>query len=139
MRTVSVANDALLSEVARMLSKGKDIVLRTKGNSMLPFVVGGKDSVVLRQKETYTVGDIVLAEVAPGKFVLHRVIKTDGERITLMGDGNLYGTESCLPKDICGHAVAIVRNGKHRKIGRGRLWQMLLPVRKYLLAIYRRL
>ncbi|WP_026327369.1 S24/S26 family peptidase [Proteiniphilum acetatigenes] len=145
MRSVTLSNEIMLPEVARMLSEGKHVTIRAKGNSMLPFIVGGKDSVVLEGKGLYSVGDIVLAEIRPKLFVLHRILKIDDEQVTLMGDGNISGMEQCRKENICGRAITIIHKGKqidcnskkaHRK---ARLWRNLLPVRRYLLGIYRRI
>lgn len=144
-QVVTVPNGILLAEVTRLLDEGHDVCLMTKGNSMLPFIIGGRDSVVLRKFDTVETGDIVLARLSADRYVLHRVIAIDGQMVTLMGDGNIHGTESCTKEAICGTAVAIVdgkgvsrgcRGGSHGR--KARLWKALLPVRRYLLAIMRR-
>ena len=61
MNKVVVPNSILLGEVRSLLAEGKDVVIPTKGNSMLPFIRGGRDSVNLRRLDTLEVGDIVLA------------------------------------------------------------------------------
>ena len=133
-------NDVLLEEVAGLLSAGNDVTLLTKGNSMLPFIRGGIDSVRLRRLPEVACGDIVLAQVAPGHYVLHRVIRAENGALTLMGDGNVRGTEACRTEDVAGTAVAVVRpDGRERAPGRGRLWKALRPLRRYLLAVYRRI
>lgn len=145
MRTVTLPNEELLPEIARMLAEGNMVTLRAKGNSMLPFIVGGKDSVVLQKKDTFAIGDIVLAEVAPQVFVLHRIVNIEGEVVILMGDGNLQGTEECNKNNICGQVIAIIHNGKEIDCNskgerrKARIWKRLLPMRRYLLAIYRRI
>ena len=51
-----------LAQVPRLLDEGKAVVLKQiYGNSMLPFIRGGVDSVRLRKPEGVKVGDIVLA------------------------------------------------------------------------------
>ena len=139
MRTTTVPNEVLLPEVAKLLDEGRKVTIKAKGNSMLPFIIGGRDKVVLQKNEEYGKGDAVLAEIAPETFVLHRIIKIDGEKVILMGDGNLIGTEQCSIENICGQVVAIVRNGRQRKVKYRHIWQTLLPIRRYLLAIYRRI
>lgn len=145
MRKLTVANEELLPEVVKLLSEGNSVTIKAKGNSMLPFIVGDRDSVVLQKKDTYAIGDIVLAEIAPKLFVLHRIIKIEADKIILMGDGNLSGTEECRKENIHGRATSVIHNGKQvdcnsrsqqRKV---RIWAKLLPVRHYLLAIYRRI
>lgn len=105
---------------------------------MLPFIRPDKDSVVLKKKDSVSIGDIVLADLK-GRYVLHRVIKEDGEKLTLMGDGNVRGTESCSRKDVLGTVVTIMKNGVKPVVpGKGKLWKTLLPARRYLLAFYKR-
>ena len=140
-------NEVLLPEVAAMLAAGSEVELRTKGSSMLPFIVGDRDSVRLKAMPAYAEGDAVLAEIAPGRFVLHRIVRIDGDCVTLKGDGNLVGTESCRLGDVKGKAVAVVRPGGRirdlagpRSIARARRWNALpYFFRRYYLAIYRRL
>ena len=105
---------------------------------MLPFIRGGRDSVVLQKKESVEVGDIVLIRL-PGRYVLHRVIALDGDKVTLMGDGNIAGTEECTRADIMGTAIEIGRGNRAVKPGKGRIWRALKPFRRYILAIYRRI
>ena len=134
-----IPNDILLGEVAAVLSEGREAVITPSGNSMLPFIRGGRDRVVLRRMDDVAVGDIVLMH-AGGRYVLHRVIARDGDTITLMGDGNLRGTESCTTGDVVGTVTEIIRPDGHRHVpGKNRLWRSLRPVRRYLLAIYKRL
>lgn len=139
VRRRELPNDILLPEVAALLAAGSDVTLLTKGNSMLPFIRGGRDSVRLRKFPSAAPGDIVLARLAGGNYVLHRVIRAEEEKLTLMGDGNVRGTESCRAEDVAGTVVAVVRpDGSERAPGRGKAWKALRPVRRYLLGVYRR-
>ncbi len=139
MTSVQLPNDVLLSGAEVFLNEGRDVVLKTKGNSMLPFIRGDKDSVRLRKPDCLEVGDIVLVRL-PGRYVMHRIITSTGDDFVMMGDGNLVGTESFNRNDVIGKVVAIIKeNGKEVIPGKGRLWTKLRPVRRYLLAIYRRI
>ena len=134
-----IPNDILLGEVAALLREGREAVITPTGNSMLPFIRGGVDRVVLRRTDDVTVGDIVLVHTG-GRYILHRLIARDGDALTLMGDGNLQGTESCTTADVVGTVTAVIRpSGRELTPGKGRLWRILKPLRRYLLAIYRRL
>ena len=137
----TIANEVLLEDAATLMNEGRDVMLTPLGSSMLPFIRGGKDSVRLRKMPDVSVGDIdvVLYRRPPESYVLHRVIERNDRKLTLMGDGNIAGTEACSTEDVMGSVVGIVRNGKERPAGKGRLWQFLKPVRRYILAIYRRL
>ncbi len=145
MRTVNLPNEVLLSEISSLLNEGHTVTLKAKGNSMQPFIVGGRDNIVLVKTEKIEKGDIVLAKTTSGNFVLHRIIDIKNKYVTLMGDGNIKGTEQCRITDIAAQAITIIR--KNRQISTSskaerlkvRLWIGVRPIRKYLLAIYRRI
>lgn len=146
MKKMVMPNDVLLPAVGEIVSEGGSVTLRTKGMSMLPFIIGERDCVLLVRPEALKVGDIVLARVSNGAFVLHRIFAEEGDTLILMGDGNLAGKESCCRKDVLAQAVAIIKeNGKEVDCTSGmhrfkaRIWRLLMPVRRYLLAIYRRI
>jgi hypothetical protein len=88
---------------------------------------------------------VVLARIDGRRYVLHRIIEVTADRIVLMGDGNIRGQEICRPEDVLARADEIVAaDGTHRRLDtpkalrRARLWRRLLPVRRWLLAIYKR-
>ena len=110
----TVENDILFEDVTRMLNEGIQVTLTVKGRSMSPYIRHAKDSVVLAKadSEKLAVGDIVLAKTTQGQFVLHRIIRLEGEKAVLMGDGNLKGTENCLQSDIRGKVLFIERRGR---------------------------
>ncbi len=133
-----VANELLLEEAASLMNEGREVNFTPLGGSMLPFIKGGKDSVRLQKKADVAVGDIVLVRLPGPRYVLHRVIRVDGDALTLMGDGNIAGTESCTKDDVLGTVVAIVKEKRTVIPGKARLWRALKPIRRYILAIYRR-
>jgi hypothetical protein len=113
---------------------------------MLPFVVGWRDCVILQKAAHPKVGDVVVAWVEGRRYVLHRIIRIDGERVTLMGDGNLSGTESCTLGDVKALITHVVdANGKRRDIYTrwrriaARAWWYIRPFRRYILFIYKRI
>lgn len=143
MRRLTVPNNPLFDEVSRLLDEGRQVTIRTKGRSMLPFIRGGRDSVLLLSQKDYQAGDIVLFKTG-GRYILHRILQVKGDQVTLMGDGNLYGKEHCLKTEICGKAVRIIHpDGSvvycDSRVQRGKawMWQKLRPVRRYLLFFYR--
>ena len=137
---VLLDNVQYFSEVARLLAEGHSVTIPAKGRSMLPFIIGGRDSLVLVAAGSLCVGDIVLARLPERGYVLHRVYRLSGDSLTLMGDGNLRAVERCRVGDVVGKAVAILRDG-HRRVDcassaerrKARLWRHLLPLRRYLL------
>ena len=137
--TKKVENNILIPEMASLLREGKDVRFTPTGVSMRPFIEGGKDVVILRKMPDVTVGDIALAAIG-NAFVLHRVIVVDGERVTLLGDGNIGRTEECTKSDILGTVIRIENSrGRRKPLTRGRLWFYIKPARRILLKVYRKL
>ena len=143
---IVIPNSIMLGEVDNILREGKSVVIMTKGNSMLPFIRGERDSVELRRLPGYAPGDIVLSRIGTGHYVLHRIKAIGPDGVTLKGDGNLVGTEHCAPEDICGAAECIIRrNGrrvdcrKSSRVKRAERWNALpYTVRRYTLGLLRR-
>ena len=72
--TVELPNEIFLGEVKRLIAEGHDATLRVRGISMRPFLEDRRDKIVLTlPTRTPQVGDAVLAEIAPGKYVYHRI------------------------------------------------------------------
>ena len=140
-------NDILNNAIPQLTEEGREVILPVDGRSMLPFIVGGRDSVVLvRKSGDLRVGDIVLATTREKGPVIHRIhtISADGD-YALLGDGNLAQLEHCTYDDIKALAVAAIRpggcrvslqDGWHRFAAK--VWRLLLPARRYLLWIYRK-
>ena len=137
----------IIREAVKLVEDGVSVTFPVKGRSMIPFIVGGRDSVILQKPGRLEPGLVVLAEISPDHFVLHRIIdiSPDGMRITLMGDGNVRGTETCTPSTVLARATHVVDpEGRisplesEARLRRARLWRKLLPIRRYLLAIMRR-
>ena len=125
------------------MAEGHTATISVKGYSMRPFLEHERDRVMLDAPKDLKVGDAVLAEISKDHYVLHRIIDIDGDRVTLMGDGNISGTESCRVSDVAGVVTQYLRPRRmmfasdpklQRRI---RLWRKLLPVRRYLLFIYK--
>lgn len=138
-----VENDILIPELARLLNEEKEVRFTPSGVSMRPFIEGDKDSVVLAPLGRLPKrGDILLARVTgyAGRrtYVLHRLIRIEGELYILQGDGNLMGEEQCRLEDIIGRVMRIeTPSGRRKPLTRGCIWHALFPVRKWLLKIYR--
>ena len=146
MEKITLPNGLLFDEVTRLLSEGKEVIIPTKGSSMLPFIRGEKDCVALVRKQEVKEGDIVLAFVEGNRYILHRIWSVEGEKVTLMGDGNISGKELCRVSDISGTVTQIVKpDGRRISVDTqafrrcSRIWRKLLPFRRYILFIYRRL
>lgn len=135
-------NDVLLPFVVEQLKEGHTVTLSLRGRSMRPFLEDGRDKALLKLAVRVEVGDVVLAELSTGHFVLHRIVKIDGQQVTLRGDGNL-SNEYCLLSNLRAKAIGFYRKGRQTLDGtddyKWRVyswwWMHLYPVRRYLLFI----
>lgn len=143
--TNAISDHEIIQNAISLVREGLRVTFPVKGNSMLPFIIGGKESVDLVKPADLQVGHVVLAWVEGCRYVVHRVIRIEGEQVTLMGDGNIVGVEHCTLSDVAALAVNVVsRQGKHHnlyapwRVKASRLWFRLLPIRRWILAVYRR-
>lgn len=134
-----IGDDVLFGMVGELISEGREVVITPKGNSMLPFIRNGRDSVLLKNLDRPAeVGDILLVKIGD-RYIMHRVFAVDGRRITLMGDGNVRNKEHCTTDDVIGIVTEIHKKGGRVVIpGKGRFWRLIRPLRRYILAIYKR-
>ncbi len=145
MKTIALPNAIFIPEIKRAIDEGHTATFRVRGFSMRLFLEDRRDKVVVAPCKEVKVGDVVLAEVKKDLYVLHRVIKKEGERLTLMGDGNIYGTETCLCSNVIGVVTAFYRKGREKAdLADGKKWRIysffwlkLKPFRRYILAFYR--
>ena len=149
MRTIEIPNEIFIPKVKEVIDRGATATLRVKGHSMRIFLSNGRDLVTLvaPERENLRVGDVVLAEIQPKVYVLHRIIQRTQDQLTLMGDGNVGTTEACTINDVIGIVTLFYRKGRTKPDSvngwkwktYSRIWLTLTPFRRYILAIHRRL
>ncbi len=144
IKRIHFQNEVLIPQIITLLDSGHTVTLMLRGISMRPFLEDNRDKALLKKAEKLKVGDVVLAEISAKRYVLHRITEIEGERVVLMGDGNL-GTEQCQISDIHGYAVGFYRKGRNKMERTDSvkwktysfLWMHLRPIRRYLLFLYR--
>lgn len=144
--TIQLANDQLLPQVVNLINEGHTVTLPLRGYSMRPFLEHERDKALLAKPGKVSVGDAVLAEVYAGHYVLHRVVAINGDALTLLGDGNI-ACEHCRLCDVRARAIAFYRKGRSVADSTSglkwrlysKLWMGVRPLRRYLLAFYRRI
>ena len=143
-----VDNHTFMQEIRRMFNEEgrKSVTFVVRGSSMNPFLVSGRDKVVLIPPRKPKTGDVVLAEIMERTYALHRVIDIKDGVYTMQGDGNcLSSTEQFTEDKIVGIAEAFIRKGKPVRTDSRKwrmyscIWKTLKPFRRILLAIYRRI
>lgn len=145
METIQLQNDVFLPQVVEFINEGHTVTIIARGNSMMPFIQDGRDSLIFSNLDlNMRVGEAVLAEIHKGVFVCHRIVEIKDGIVTLRGDGNVQGTETCRMEDVKAQLIAVVRDGKYYDLRTSRAWKIysffwtnFLPLRRYLLALYR--
>ena len=112
-----LTDEQIIGEAVRLVGEGMSVTMGVNGRSMLPFIIGGRESVVLSRPGDVRPGDVVLARIGGRRYVLHRVLKVTPERVVLMGDGNVRGQETCRMEDVLARADEVVASdGRHRRL-----------------------
>jgi signal peptidase I len=134
-----ISNEDYFSEVQRILAEGKEVRIRIKGNSMLPFIKDG-DTVLLRsyRGETLALGCNILAK-DKDKFVFHRFVGKKNDQYILAGDGNLVLREYVGAKDIIAIAYMHYPQVGGATIDIDRNWARLRGLGWYHIRLLRRI
>ena len=104
-----------ITVIEEVLQADGEFRLYPKGTSMLPLLVQGKDSVVLRRRndsleKPLKKHDIAFYRRNSGQFVLHRVMKRsrDGS-YTMCGDNQTVLEKGITPDQIIGYVCRIYK------------------------------
>jgi len=155
MQKFIIDNDVLFAQVIESLKQGKEVTIPVKGTSMLPFIRGERDLVILEPVEACTAesgprrsvkaDDIVLFRYC-GRYILHRILWVKDGEAEIQGDGVVANHEHCSLDAVYGRVRTILKNGKEpvdpyssASLRRLRLWNFLKPIRRYILGVARRL
>ena len=92
---------------------------------MFPLLRDGRDDVVLCPctREELCPMDVVLFRYK-GKHLLHRIIRIDGDRLYIQGDGSVVAKEECLCSDVVGKVQAVVRPSGRTIPTSSRTWRL---------------
>lgn len=148
MKSIIFPNHILIPEIKKLIDQGHTTTFKVKGFSMRLFLENDRDKVILAPVlgplKKY---DVILAEIKPGIYVLHRIIRINGNEIILQGDGNIGTIEKCTLQNVIGIAKGFYRKDRsHPDMVTGlkwriysKIWLTLTPFRRIILGIYRRL
>lgn len=142
-----VVPNIFLQEAAEVLKSGRPVRLHIDGQSMYPFIRGGKDEVEVAPYDG--TAPLPLGCCAfyswEGKYMIHRYIGTKNGLLQMMGDGNLVRIEEVEPTAVYGilstlyHPDGSVQDCSDKRwIRRGMWWYRLRGVRRFLIPLLRR-
>ena len=146
-KTITIDKAVMMEEIRQMISEGKTVTITLKGNSMNPFIVHLRDQMTLGpwKDEEIRKGTVALVKDIYGNYLIHRIIKREGNTVTLLGDGNVEKTETATLDNVIGIMRSLTRKGRTYtpksltwKIYSA-IWAILTPVRRYPLGLWRRI
>ena len=106
----------MLPVIEEMLKADGKVTFIPEGISMLPIIVGGKDSVTIKKPEgRLQKYDACLYRRENGGFVLHRVIKVMPHSYIMSGDNQYAKEKGIKDEQIIGVLVSVNKNGKEIK------------------------
>lgn len=133
-------------EAESLLQQGQTVRIKVEGNSMLPFLRGIQDTIVLTPfaPEELKRGAVVLFRHKSANYMVHRITSRRGNLFQLCGDGNCVKQEQATLAEIAG-LLRLVECPSGRVVSvnslgwriASELWIQLFPIRSYLLRIYR--
>lgn len=144
-RRVQLGN-AFLAETAEALRAGRRVTVRIDGQSMFPFIHGGRDVVTILPcpPEGKLQQWCCYFYRWEGQYMIHRFVGMDGEQCLFMGDGNIVRLERVERGEVVGILRNVVRpDGRtvdclsHSWLQRGRWWYRCRWLRRFLLPLFR--
>jgi hypothetical protein len=140
-------NDVYIESVKTEIEKGKQVRVKTKGYSMIPFISGDHGEILLKKTDEHSFrkGAILLVQLSAKRFVVHRLYKISGDLLVLKGDGNIHLTEQCTRDQVLAEVIGVVENGRIIREGSFRwnlyayLWPSSPLLRRIYLGLYKKI
>ena len=140
--SIYIPNQFFFAEVQAQIRQGKKVKIRVRGNSMLPFIRNNDEALLIPPTpEHIQKGTPVVALTDELGIVLHRIYHIEGNRITLLGDGNVNQFEHTSPDRIIATVSHYYRGKYTIKVNSwymyliGRLWMAAHPWRRKVLVV----
>lgn len=104
---------AYMENVREALSSDQNVTIPVSGNSMVPFLVNERDSVIIRNLDRHLKpGDIILYQRTNGRYILHRIIAIRHNKYITAGDHEDVVEKNIQLSQIIGYVVRVKRKGK---------------------------
>lgn len=141
MKTVEAEEWA--SRLPELLEQAAAVPLVISGNSMSPFLVHGRDTVYLSKiTQPLKKGDVIFYRRDNGQYILHRIIRAEGEIYDLVGDAQQLIERGVRRDQVIAIVTAVRRKGKLLRPGSfwweffEKVWVNMVPQRGKLVAGY---
>jgi hypothetical protein len=113
----------LMPVICAALKRGQSVRMTINGGSMLPFI-HDNDVVELEPIRSLPMkGDIALVQCSEDRYVMHRVVRIEGDGFFLRGDAQQHCQGPFTQSDVLGKIIVSYRNGRARALDRG-IWRL---------------
>lgn len=112
------------------------VTILLEGDSMRPLIRRGKDHVtILPLMRPLMIGDVVLFQAGPERYVVHRVYRLRDDQVQTLGD-NCWNPDPWMPlTQVWGLVIRFERGGRTHPLDTplarawGRAWMAVHPIR----------
>jgi len=117
MGQLIIPNEVFFVHIKGEINAGNSVRIPVKGNSMLPLIHPETDEIELSplDKRSLRKGNIVLALLEDGRYLVHRIEKVKDGEVFIRGDGNASARETCTVDHVFAQVTGIFRKGKKSK------------------------
>jgi len=127
-------------DIEKLLEEDKIVCIKVRGYSMYPFLLPGKDEVLVEKVDLSKVkrGDVVLYRRDQGILVLHRIWKRQGNDFFMVGDNQSEIEGPLNGHQIKGKMIAFIKNEKQISVKKisyrmiSTIWLFLRPLRPFI-------
>lgn len=138
-----VDTQSYLSVIQEIVESGKSTTILVSGNSMSPFIIHGRDSVMVSPIVTpLKKGDIAFFRRRDGRFIMHRICKVAKDGYYFVGDGQIDIEGPIDREQIFAVVTAVQRKGVWVRPGDfwweffEHIWLHIIPLRMPLRGLY---
>lgn len=127
-----------------ILSEGREVSLVITGSSMAPFLIHGRDEILIAPPEgAWKKGDMAFFQRESGQYVMHRICRVDRDGTCfLIGDAQQVIEGPIQSEQIFGKITAVKRKGKWLHPGDfwweffEHIWLNIIPLRPLFTKFY---
>ncbi len=124
---MNVPSRVLMPVIRAALERDQRVRMTINGSSMSPFIRDG-DVVELESVRSRPVlGDMVLVRRSEDYYVLHRVVRIEGDEFFLRGDAQQHSEGPFTRRDVLGKVIASYHSGRVRDFDRG-TWRLAMLI-----------
>ncbi|MGN0358509.1 MAG: S24/S26 family peptidase [Blautia sp.] len=138
-----VEADVYIPVIRGLIEEGNTVPFLITGNSMSPFMVHERDTILLKKPEyPLKKGTMAFYQRKNGQYVMHRICKIKDSKYYFVGDAQTVVEGPLEPEQVFAVVCGVKRKGKLEEPGTfwweffEHIWLLLRPVRPFLRCLY---